>query len=111
MPDTVYVIGAGASYGESLVRLPNLPEGHPELHNHRPPLTNGFFAGDLLHAIACQQAEQDFPEVIQYIRRTRLVEDRFGEGKWQTINLEEVFTAIEVNRVSEPGKRFGSHLL
>jgi hypothetical protein len=33
---------------------------------------------------------------MQYVRRTRLVEDRFGEGKWQTINLEEVFTALEV---------------
>jgi hypothetical protein len=59
-------------------------------------LTNGFFAGGLLHAIAYEQAEQNFPEAMQYVRRTRLVEDRFGEGKWQTINLEEVFTALEV---------------
>jgi hypothetical protein len=39
-------------YGESLVPLPNLPAGRPELHHHQPPLTNGFFAGEPLHAIA-----------------------------------------------------------
>ena len=81
MPDTVYVIGAGASYGESLVPLPNLPAGHPELHHHQPPLTNGFFAGELLHAIAYEQAEQDFPEAMQYVRRTRLVE-ACGRSFW-----------------------------
>ena len=112
MPNTVYVIGAGASYGESLVPLPNLPAGHPELRHHQPPLTNGFFARELLDAIAYGQAEQDFPEVIQYIRRTRLVEDRFGEGKWQTINLEEVFTALEVEReFQNPESDLGAHLL
>jgi hypothetical protein len=43
----------------------NLPAGHPELHHHQLPLTNGFFAGGLLHAIAYEQAEQDFPEAMQ----------------------------------------------
>ena len=42
----------------------------------------------------------------------RLVEDRFGEGKWHTINLQEVFTALEV----EPDFKntegdLGAHLL
>jgi hypothetical protein len=112
MPDTVYIIGAGASYGESLVQLLNLPAGHPEPHHHQPPLTNGFFAAELLDAIAYDQAEQDFPGIIEYIRRTRLVEDRFGEGKWQTINLEEVFTGLEVEReFQNPESDLGAHLL
>jgi len=109
MPDTVYVIGAGASYGESLVPLPNLPAGHPELHHHQPPLTNGFFAGELLHAIAYEQAEQDFPEAMQYVRRIRLVEDRFGEGKWHTINLPGGFHCTRGRtRVSKHGGQFRS---
>ena len=98
-------------YGESLVPLPNLPAGHPELHHHQPPLTNGFFAGELLHAIAYEQAEQDFPEAMQYVRRIRLVEDRFGEGKWHTINLQEVFTALEVEREFQNTESdLGAHL-
>jgi hypothetical protein len=75
-------------------------------------LTNGFFAGELLHAIAYEQAEQDFPEAMQYVRRIRLVEDRFGEGKWHTINLQEVFTALEVEREFQNTEgNLGVHLL
>jgi hypothetical protein len=43
---------------------------------------------------------------------SRLVEDRFGEGKWHTINLQEVFTALEVEpEFQNTEGDLGAHLL
>jgi len=87
------------------------PEGHPELHSHPPPMTNGFFAKDLLEALAYPEAEQDFGEVVDYIRATKLLTDEFGEGSWKTIDLEEVFTSLEIGREFQNSESDESALL
>lgn len=82
---TVYVVGAGASHGDTLIR------GDQEVGTHRPPLTNGFFDGGLLDALGRTSAEQDLYEVIVYARKRRRLPDVFGEGAWKHLNLEELF--------------------
>ena len=42
-------MGAGASYGDSLKPLDNLPTDHlSEWHPHQTPLAKGFFHGSLV---------------------------------------------------------------
>lgn len=89
---TVYIIGAGASHGDSLIIADQ------EVQAPRPPLASGFFDNALLNALGYALAEQDLHEVIAYVRKTRLWTDKFGEGAWTGLNLEELFTSIEVER-------------
>ncbi len=104
--NTVYIIGAGASHGESLV------ERYPEARPHRPPLTNGFFDGALLHDLGYAHAEQDLRDIIAHVQTTKLWTDVFGEGRWKTLDLEEVFTGLEVEReFHNPESDDGAHLL
>lgn len=102
---TVYVIGAGASHGELLKPLPGLATvslGHP------PPMISGFFDKDLLDSLRYLEAEHEFRELIPHIRAARLLGDPFGEGAWKNLNLEEILTAVEIEREfqnpeSDPG--------
>jgi hypothetical protein len=106
---TVYVIGAGASFGESLKPLTNAPG---KLQSHPPPLTNGFFDRSLLNAVGYEGAEQDCPHVFDHIRRTGLLDDAFGEGDWKNLDLEAVFSALEVEReFQNPESDEGARLL
>jgi hypothetical protein len=103
---TVYVVGAGASHGESLV------ERYPEARPHRPPLTCGFFDNTLLSALGYTEANHDLGDFISYVRETKLWPDPFGEGRWQSLDLEEVFTALEVEReFHNPESDAGARLL
>jgi hypothetical protein len=103
---TVYIIGAGASYGESLV------ERYPEARPHRPPLTTGFFDGTLLEELGYTQAQGDLKDVISYVQSTKLITDPFGAGRWKQLDLEEVFTALEVEReFNNPESDDGARLL
>lgn len=103
---TVYILGAGASHGDSLINH------NPEAQPHPTPLTNGFFCSDLLSSIGYKQAEEELTDFIAYVGRTKLISDKFGEGQWVTLNLEEVFTAIEVEReFHSPESDAGARLL
>ncbi|PYV20643.1 MAG: hypothetical protein DMG27_22515 [Acidobacteria bacterium] len=65
----VFVFGAGASYGDTLRPESDNPAAQPT-NNANPPLTTGFFSGNLYASIRYpgNQAEQDFHEVFEYIR-------------------------------------------
>jgi hypothetical protein len=89
---TVYVVGAGASRGETLLKR------YPEAHPHAPPLAKGFFDRTLMDAIGYDRTGVGLEPLIRYVRKTRLLDDPFGEGQWKSLDLEEVFTAIEVER-------------
>jgi len=105
----VFVIGAGASHGESLKLLPGISDGS---RFHEPPVTNGFFCRSLLDSLGYGQAEQDFPEVIAHIRKARVITDPFGDGKWRELDLEGILTEIEVEREFEnPESDRGAELL
>jgi hypothetical protein len=108
---TVYVIGAGASHGELLKPLSGLATISSS-SGHRPPMISGFFDKNLLDAIGYSQAEREFQELIPHIRAARLLSDPFGEGAWKNLNLEEILTAIEIEReFQNPESDHGANLL
>lgn len=93
----VYILGAGASTGESLRMIPGRPEMPVDTP---PPLVNGFFRNSLYQAIGYsgQHAEQDFSEAFRYIRDTMLIQDTIGQGAWEALDLEQVSTSLELQR-------------
>lgn len=98
---TVFVTGAGASYGDSISIRDSKHPGSPM----KPPLICGFFRKDLLDSIHYkpEEVEADYPEAFQWIRLE--VPDTsgkpVGEPPWDQINLEEIFTAVELRREFE----------
>ncbi len=103
---TVYVLGAGASHGESLVGQ------YPDARPHSPPLTTGFFDGALLSTLGYTRAQDDLKDLISHIKSTKLWGDAFGEDRWKSLDLEEVFTSLEVEReFQNPESDDGARLL
>ena len=94
----VFVIGAGASHGESLTVIDRNPP--PPAHPTAPPLTNGFFSQQLFDSIhyAGATAQKDFPAAFDYIKNSRLLVDPVGIGGWRLLDLEQIFTSIELAR-------------
>lgn len=106
---TVYVIGAGASHGESLRSFPGVPTS---FSSPAPPMISGFFDRGLLDSLQYSQAEQEFDELICYIRNIKVLTDPFGEKAWKNLNLEEILTAIEIEReFQNPESDLGAKLL
>lgn len=93
------MIGAGASYGEHLVKVREEAPGQ----NANPPLVNGFFDSELWNRVEYLTAEQDFREAFQWINTTHLrgAEVPIGQGRWRELNLEEIFTWLELRREFE----------
>jgi hypothetical protein len=94
----VFILGAGASYGESLAVIDRLPP--PPATPTPTPLTNGFFREALYNSIHYEgaTAAKDYPEAFDYIPRSRLLTEPVGTGNWQTLDLEQIFTSIELER-------------
>src|SRR5271157_1330937 len=95
----VFAFGAGASYGERLEPLSNEPMGQPK-NSAAPPLSTGFFSKGLFDSIGygSNQAEKDFKQVFEYIQESFAVSEALGEGRWAELNIEEVFTSVELRR-------------
>jgi hypothetical protein len=108
----VYVLGAGASYGESLLPI------NPALNSSRatPPTTTGFSSRELLEKLgyAPEHIEKEFPNLMTWIRFMHLGNRRepLGDGEWKSINIEDVFTWLEIRREFEsPESGSGAKLL
>jgi hypothetical protein len=43
-------------------------------------------------------AEADFKAIFDYARNTLGISDSVGEGRWGELDLEDLFTSIEVHR-------------
>ncbi len=95
----IFVFGAGASYGESLRPIDNT-RFSTRTNFTTPPLATGFFSQRLYDLISYPPAtvEQDYSEVFEYFRRALSIDDPLGEGRWQILNLEDLFTTIELHR-------------
>lgn len=110
----VYIIGAGASYGEKLVpQTGSTTTTGPSPPT--PPMATGFFDGEFLRKVGYDpaDAEKDFSHAFEYIRWLKQVGKTVpvGEGPWASMNLEEIFTSIELSREfhgseSGPGARY-----
>jgi hypothetical protein len=108
----VYVLGAGASYGE---RFTPLDTKYPH-STVTPPITTGFFSQDLIGALKQDPNAigEEFKELLTWITGTCLAprNQHFGEGEWKSLNIEDVFTRLEICREFEnPAGRTGASLL
>lgn len=97
----VYILGAGASHGEALTAA-------DRRHPHSivpPPMTTGFFSKDLLDALNqdVNMVREEFDHLLRWIWRNCLTTHtrNFGEGEWKSLNIEDVFTRLEISREFE----------
>jgi hypothetical protein len=95
----VYILGAGASYGEQLSLRQGAAQGLAARLTP-PPLVNGFFNAALYERLGytAESASRDFREAFDYIRSLKHTNDAVGTGAWGTFDLEEIFTSIELER-------------
>lgn len=109
----VYVLGAGASFGEKLIAPENCPP-FVRKGTATPPLIRGFFKRSLFEQIDYPggTAEKDFPQAFDYIRWMKTLNDPVGDGAWDELNIEEIFTSIELDReFQSPESDAGSRLI
>ncbi len=97
--NVVFIFGAGASHGEQLVPLFDDPGQQPS-NRATPPLATGFFSKGLFDSIryTANQAEVDFRPTFDHIRESFGISQVVGEGRWADLNIEEVFTNVELLR-------------
>jgi hypothetical protein len=93
----VYVLGAGASYGEVLHQMEGVPAR--EIAGKRAPLANGFFSEAVLRSVGhtIEELRRDFPEALDYIGRLFSIPAN-DAAPWENIDIEAVFTSIELDR-------------
>jgi hypothetical protein len=98
MPGIVFILGAGASHGECLKRLDDRKRAARSTVT--PPLIDGFFRRELWEEIGYDAAavKDDFRDAFDYIRYLKRLDDPPGEGSWRAVNVEEVFTFVELER-------------
>lgn len=112
MRQTVYVLGAGASYGDSLkmsdeqtwkqrCRIDVNTEADPATATN-PPVITGFFNEKFLWWTYPERIEKLYPEMINYIRRRWSIKGAFGTGDWLSVNLEDVFTSAAIDLEFNP---------
>jgi hypothetical protein len=96
----VFILGAGASYGESLARIDRYPAAPGGPTPTVPPMATGFFKEALFESIGYRgtDAERDYPAAFEHIRNSRLLNGPVGTVDWATIDLEQIFTSIELER-------------
>ena len=108
---TVYIVGAGGSHGDTI----KVRDAKDSATPTRPPLICGFFRREMLESIGYgpERAEEDYPDAFEWIRVEAPTTDGkpVGEPPWDQINLEEIFTAVELRREFEaPESSAGAHL-
>ena len=95
---TVYILGAGASYGETLLAK-NDPTG-VGARLVTTPLVNGFFKEALFQRLgySAHAAAQDFKEAFDYVNFLKQPNGVPGTPAWDGFDLEEIFTSVELER-------------
>lgn len=92
-----FILGAGASHGEDLLQLAG---STADINNAKPPLLNGFFSKELYDSIGYsrEEAEKEYGQVFQFLRRSRFPADPLDEKGWSSLNIEDILTLIEIHR-------------
>jgi hypothetical protein len=107
MKQTVYVLGAGASHGDTLrmsdeqkwrqvCRRDRATEIDPDTATN-PPLITGFFDAKYLWWDYPERIEKLNPALVSYIRRRWGINGVFGTDEWLNVNLEDVFTSAAID--------------
>jgi hypothetical protein len=85
---TVFVLGAGASFGDTLVS-----KGEDEESPSRIPLINQFFDSAYMFDEP-SVVESTYSGLVEYIKKGWRIRDVFGTGRWRSLDLEDVFTDL-----------------
>src|SRR5215813_13058034 len=98
---TVFIVGAGASFGDDILVREQTDLATPT----KPPLICGFFRRQLFDSIQYKpkNAEGDYPDAFRWIRSQvpETGDKPVGEPPWDQVNLEEIFTGVELSREFE----------
>lgn len=100
MGRSVFVLGAGASFGDTLITFeePNEKakeeEEVPEPPN--PPLICNFFDSEFLNSDP-DTVEKINWNLVQYIKQRWGITDPFATGMWKNLSLEDVFTHVAID--------------
>ena len=92
----VFVLGAGASYGDTLVDIHTGEETHNDI-----PLINQFFQSDYLFDDT-SKIERSYADLITYIREAWRITDPLGTKKWRSLDMEDVFTSLAIQNEFAP---------
>jgi hypothetical protein len=107
MAQTVYVLGAGASFGDNLImadeaRWRQVCQRDPRTEIDpatatNPPLITGFFDAKNMWWSYPERIEELNRDLVKYIRRRWGIEGPFGKDDWLNVNLEDVFTSAAID--------------
>ncbi|MDX6577836.1 MAG: hypothetical protein QOE96_3789 [Blastocatellia bacterium] len=93
---TVFILGAGASYGDTLVDFDDDKET-----DCRIPLTNQFFRPEFLGG-EIEDIKREYSDLIEYIKTDWNNNWPLGSGRWEHLNLEDVFTSLAIENEFAP---------
>jgi hypothetical protein len=92
MSNTVFVLGAGASFGDTL-RFGRGYKGDVSETPPNPPLANQFF--DSAHVNGESDAvEENNWELFRYIRNQWGITEPLGTRPWESLSIEDVFSSL-----------------
>jgi hypothetical protein len=92
MGGTVFVLGAGASYGDTL-QFHSGYTGETTAPPPNPPLSNQFFDAEHLHGEP-EHVEKEYARLVAHIRNHWGIDRPFGDPPWTALSIEEVFTSL-----------------
>lgn len=98
---TVFILGAGASYGDTLVDF-----GDDKETTARIPLSNQFFRPEFLEG-EIEVIKRDYSALLEYIKTDWNNNWPFGSGSWEHLNLEDVFTSLAIENEFAPSDTDG----
>jgi hypothetical protein len=93
---TVFILGAGASYGDTLVGLFDDKETACRI-----PLTNQFFQSEYLEG-EIEDIKRDYQDLLSYIKDGWHNQWPLGTERWRSLNLEDVFTSLAIENEFAP---------
>jgi hypothetical protein len=94
MGGTVFVLGAGASFGDTLC-FPRDYSGDHSQTPPNPPLTNQFFDAPHLNGTPEEVEKQNAP-LFAHIRQHWGITDPPGTEAWNTLSIEDVFSSLAI---------------
>jgi hypothetical protein len=92
MSGTVFVLGAGASYGDTLEFFSGYTGDAADVPPS-PPLTEGFFNAEHIRG-DLYEIEQQYSGLVAHIREHWGFRGPFGRGQWASLSIEDVFTSL-----------------
>lgn len=94
-------MGAGASYGDTLVDIFDAEET-----TRRIPLINQFFQSEYLGG-EIEDIKRDYRDLLDYIKANWNIYYPLGFEAWRSLNLEEVFTSLAIANEFAPSDTDG----